>query len=65
MASKVMDSLRMLLKRYRDLPYVAIKRHSKYYLIPHRPSKPDQIFFKITSKKIEQKTDKYSQYFSS
>lgn len=65
MASKVLDSFRGLLKRYRDLPYVAIKRHSKYYLIPHRPSKPDQLSFKIVSKKIEQKTEKYGHYFTS
>ncbi len=54
-----------LLIKYNELPYVTIKKNSKYYLIPHKPSRPASVHFNIATSAIKEHSLKYNQYFSS
>ncbi len=54
-----------LLLKYNELPYVTIKKSSKYYLIPHKPSRPSSVHFEIAASTIKEHSLKYNQYFSS
>jgi hypothetical protein len=49
----ISDCLSSLLLSYSQLPYVTIKKSSKYYLIPHRPSRPKSVHFNIATKTIK------------
>ena len=54
MAKKgVGDSLLTLIKAYKILPYITIKKYSKYYLVPHKPNRPIYYHFNIATALIK------------
>lgn len=49
----ISSNLKSLLQLYNQLPYVAIKKKGKHYILPHRPTRPKTVNFKIATETIK------------
>ena len=46
-------SLNQLLIKYKQLPYLALKKNSRWYIIPHKPHRPKLFHFRIATSAIK------------
>ena len=47
------QSLAQIYLKYKQLPYVAIKKNSRWFIIPHKPKKPKMLHFNVATNAIK------------